>query len=133
MTRWGWTRGVAMALALSLGACGGADGGGGDTGVDLAGDSVQVDVVAEIQPDLPLDVPADLPPDTPLDVPADQVELTDATDAAGDTGTPDVPAPEQWVQPEDPVSGCVICHTDKQTLLALAPTEEEPETEGGGG
>ncbi len=73
----------------------------------------------------------DIPfPETRGETTADLAALPDGTgDAAPGTDI----VPEVTVDLQGPkVSGCIACHTDKETLVALAP-EEEPEEEVGGG
>ena len=53
----------------------------------------------------------------------------DSTDSSDDDGTS---TPELVANLSIEESGCVGCHTDKDTMVALAPTEEVAEASGGG-
>jgi hypothetical protein len=70
-------------------------------------------------PTLASAVPTELPTETPVEAPLA------ATPAVADTAPTEMPA--QSLTGERTAGNCVLCHTDKEKLLAVAAPLEEPE------
>ncbi len=123
-------RALVVSLALCIGvlfaipACGSEDGDDGNKdGADVAAETGSPEVGDTDSPEAADDT---LPGDS-----ADDVLLGDAEDAA-DGGEPEDSEAEVQGKPSIEESGCVTCHTDKDAMVALAPTEEVQEASGGG-
>jgi PBP1b-binding outer membrane lipoprotein LpoB len=99
--------GLLLLLALVLAGCGGEPTAAPPEPTEVAAVTSEP-TAAPTEPPTPTDIPTEPPPtDTPLPT--------------------DTPTPE----PIDD-SGCITCHTDEETLKALATEEEAPEVESEG-
>ncbi len=121
--------GLTAALLLVPWGCGGGSNEESDSNVptDLAGE-VALDVADSQGEDLaPED--ANVPEDIDIAELLDQTDFMDQFDVQEDETQPDTQVAEVISGP----SGCIQCHTNKDTLVAVAPEEPVEEESGGGG
>jgi hypothetical protein len=107
--------------------------------VVLAGCGQSTDVAVEptsapTEPATPTSAPTELPP--PTKAPTQPPTPTEVPTEPPPTDTPaptDTPVPTDTPTPE-PVddTACISCHTDEETLKAVAKEEEKPEVESEG-
>jgi outer membrane biosynthesis protein TonB len=79
---------------------------------------------APTEPPAPTDVPTE--PPAPTDVPTEPPAPTDVPTEPPPTDTP-MPTEEPTPEPVDDTA-CIACHTDEETLKALAVEPEEAES-----
>ncbi len=106
--------GLLLLLALALAGC----------GEPAAAPTEPVEATeVSAAPATPTSAPTEPPPtETPTEPPPTDTPVPTDTPAPTDTPTP---------EPIDD-SGCITCHTDDETLKALAKEEEKPEVESEG-
>ncbi len=124
-------RGLALALALTLSVAvlGCESEEGDDATADAVSDQSTTDLGEVADGDATADSIADQTGDT--DDAGDSDTTDGEDDSADDDASPEVAA-EVAGKISIEESGCVTCHTDKDAMIALAPTEEVQEASGGG-
>lgn len=111
--------GLALLLALVLAGCGGEP---------TAKPPEPTEVAAATVAPTPTEAPTEPPP--PTDVPTEEPTLEPTEEPTeAPTEPPPTPTPTEEPTPE-PVddSGCITCHTDEETLKALAKEPEAAES-----
>jgi hypothetical protein len=135
-------RGLLLLMALSIGVvfslatCGGSEDGddsGAEVVADTTPDALDTDDATEV-------AEVDTTPDSDT-ADADDTEDEGTVEDAGDDSADETSDGLDETEPEPEVlaavsieeSGCVGCHTDKDAMMALAPTEPAGEEASGGG